>query len=83
MTVGLFTGLLTLPLAPVRGTVWVAEQLLAAAEEQYYDPAAIRARLEEMDRLRQEGAIDEEAAQAEEEQLVQRLLEGRRRQEGG
>jgi len=83
MTVGWLTGLVTLPLAPVRGTVWVAEQILAVAEEQYYDPAAIRARLEEIDRLRQEGAIDEEVAQAEEEQLVQRLLEGRRRQEGG
>ena len=29
---GLFTGLLTLPLAPVRGTMWVAEQLMAEAE---------------------------------------------------
>ncbi|TML00893.1 MAG: gas vesicle protein, partial [Actinobacteria bacterium] len=25
---GLLTGLLTLPLAPVRGTMWVAERLL-------------------------------------------------------
>jgi hypothetical protein len=31
---GLFTGLLTLPLAPIRGTVWVAEQLAAEAERQ-------------------------------------------------
>jgi hypothetical protein len=31
---GLFTGLLTLPLAPLRGTVWVAEQLAAEAERQ-------------------------------------------------
>ena len=31
---GLFTGLLTLPLAPVRGTVWIAEQLAAEAERQ-------------------------------------------------
>jgi len=30
MTVGWLTGLVTLPLAPVRGTVWVAEQILAA-----------------------------------------------------
>ena len=28
---GLFTGLLTLPLAPVRGTRWVAEKLYEAA----------------------------------------------------
>jgi hypothetical protein len=81
---GLFTGLLTLPLAPVRGTMWVAEQLLAAAEEQYYDASRIRARLEQIQRLREDGAIEESVAQAEEEELVQRLLEGRRRQvEGG
>ena len=28
---GLFTGLLGLPLAPLRGTVWVAEQVLQQA----------------------------------------------------
>ena len=32
---GLFTGLLTLPLAPVRGTVWIAEQLAAEAERRF------------------------------------------------
>jgi len=31
---GLFTGLLTLPLAPIRGTMWVAEQVAAEAERQ-------------------------------------------------
>jgi hypothetical protein len=31
---GLFTGLLLLPLAPVRGTIWVAEQVAAEAERQ-------------------------------------------------
>jgi hypothetical protein len=31
---GLFTGLLTLPLAPIRGTVWIAEQLSAEAERE-------------------------------------------------
>jgi hypothetical protein len=29
---GFFTGLLTLPLAPVRGVVWVADQLMEVAE---------------------------------------------------
>ena len=28
---GLLTGLLTLPLAPVRGTIWIAEQLALQA----------------------------------------------------
>ena len=34
---GLFTGLLTLPLAPVRSTVWVAEELADEAERQLRD----------------------------------------------
>ena len=36
-------GLLTLPLAPVRGTIWVAERLLEEAERQLSDPALRRA----------------------------------------
>ena len=76
---GLFTGLLTLPLAPVRGTVWVAEQVLEEAERQYYDPAVIRRQLEEVDRLRQDGKISEEEAEEMEDELVARLMESRRR----
>jgi hypothetical protein len=45
---GLFTGLLTLPLAPVRSVVWVAERILEQAEQQMYDPVAIRRQLSEI-----------------------------------
>lgn len=76
---GLITGLLTLPLAPVRGTVWVAEQVQQEAERQYYDPAVIRRELEEVDRLRTAGDISEEEAEELEDALVERLTEGRRR----
>ena len=33
---GLITGLLTLPLAPVRATGWIAERLLEQAEGELY-----------------------------------------------
>jgi Gas vesicle protein G len=46
---GLLTGLLGLPLAPVRGVVWLAEQIRQQAEDQYYDPARIRAQLDRID----------------------------------
>lgn len=36
---GLFTQLVTLPLAPVRGVVWTVDRVLEAAEKEYYDPA--------------------------------------------
>jgi hypothetical protein len=44
--VGLFTGLLLLPLAPVRGVAWIAEQLLAQAEREADPRESLRLRLE-------------------------------------
>ena len=79
---GLFTGLLTLPLAPVRGTVWVAEQVLDQAESQYYDPSVIRRQLEDVEEQRSSGQITEEGAEAMEDALVERLMESRRRSAG-
>lgn len=76
---GLITGILGLPLAPVRGTVAIAEQVLRAAEDEYYDPARIRAEIEAVDRLRDSGELSEDEAVAREDALVERLLEGRQR----
>ena len=59
---GLLSGILLLPLAPVRGTVWVAEQVLEQAEEEFYDPATIRAQLEQVERLREAGELTEDEA---------------------
>ncbi|MGY0540543.1 gas vesicle protein GvpG [Nocardioides sp. YJ-D4] len=73
---GLITQLLTLPIAPVRGVVWVAEQIQDEAESQYYDPAAIQAALEEVDARREAGLLTEEEAADLEEDLVQRLIAG-------
>lgn len=76
---GLVTGLLGLPLAPVRGTVWVADQVLQQAEQEYYDPSTIRKQLERVDELREREEITAEDAEALEEDLIDRLLEGRSR----
>jgi len=76
---GLLTGLLTLPLAPLRGTVAVAEQVLQQAEEVYYDPATIRRELEEVERLREAGEIEQDEATAWEDHLIERLMVGRSR----
>ena len=74
---GLLTALLTLPIAPLRGTVAVAEQVLRQAEEAYYDPAAIRRELEQVDQLRADGEITEEEAIAWEDQLIERMMVAR------
>lgn len=76
---GLLTGLLSLPLAPVRGTVWVAEQVMRQAEREFYDPASIRRQMEDVDRLRAEGSLSDDEAEAIEDELVQRLLESQSR----
>lgn len=80
---GLITGILGLPLAPLRGTVAVAEQILHQAEEDFYDPARIRAQLEEVARQRASGALSEEEADAWEDELVGRLMVGRNRPREG
>ena len=71
---GLLTNLLTLPLAPVRATVALAEQIRRQAESEYYDPVRIRLQLEQIADLRDSGALSAEEADALEEELIQRLL---------
>jgi hypothetical protein len=75
--VGLITGLLTLPLAPVRGTVWLAERIQEQAEQDFYDEDAIRAQLMELEEARQSGAYDEEEIAAAEDVLIERLMAAR------
>ena len=76
---GLISGLLKLPLSPVLGTVWIAEQIQAAAESEYYDEGAIQAQLREIDAARRAGTIDDAEADAAEDALLERLMEGRAR----
>jgi hypothetical protein len=71
---GLITGLLTLPLAPVRGTVWLAERIQEQAEEELYDESAIRNGLLEIEVARQAGAFDEQELAAAEDALIERLM---------
>lgn len=71
---GLITGLLTLPLAPVRGTVWIAERILEQAEAEMDDEGVIVARLMEIDEARQAGEISEQEAAESEDILLERLI---------
>ena len=73
---GLIGGLLTLPLAPLRGVMSVADKVKDEAERQWYDPASIQQEMLEVERLRETGQMSEADADALEEALLQRLLEG-------
>lgn len=74
---GLISGLLTLPLAPVRGTVWLAERIQEQAEGELYDEGVIRAQLMEIEEAREAGEIGEEEATRAEDELVERLIAAR------
>ncbi len=74
---GLITGLLTFPLAPVRGVVWLADRIREEAERQMYDPATVRRQISEIDRARAAGEMSEEEAADLQSELLDRMIAGR------
>jgi hypothetical protein len=70
---GLFTGLLTLPLAPVRGVMWVAEQVADEVERQMNDEDQIRAELLQLELESDDGLIGEAERTRREDELLERL----------
>lgn len=70
---GLITGLLTLPIAPVRGVVWVAEKLNETAERELHDPHVLRTQLAALNQELEAGDITPEEFEREEERLLDRL----------
>ncbi|MFE6775170.1 gas vesicle protein GvpG [Streptomyces sp. NPDC057702] len=82
---GLVTGLLTLPFAPLRGTAWVVDQVVTAAEREAYDPEPVRAQLRALVAAYEAGDVDEREFDRQEDELLDRLewLEYRQRHLGG
>ncbi|MFE4652862.1 gas vesicle protein GvpG [Streptomyces sp. NPDC005506] len=70
---GLITQIVTFPLAPVRGTAWVVDQLVLAAEREYYDPTPVRDQLAQLEKDLLAGHISEEAFDRREDELLDRL----------
>ncbi|MFI7698260.1 gas vesicle protein GvpG [Nonomuraea sp. NPDC049480] len=68
---GLLGSLATLPLAPVRGVIRLAELIQEQVERETRNPAAIRRALEELDAAREAGELTEE----EHDQAVRRVLQ--------
>ena len=74
---GLLTGLILLPLAPVRGVAWLADQVLDMATQEEYNPAETYQRLAELEEAREAGEISAEECAAAEEALVAALMRAR------
>ncbi|WP_328389731.1 gas vesicle protein GvpG [Streptomyces sp. NBC_00400] len=70
---GLITQFLTLPVAPVRGTVWVLDQVLLTAEREYYDPEPVREELAALEQQLLDGSITSDEFDSREDELLDRL----------
>jgi len=70
---GLITGLLTLPLAPVRGVMWVGEQIALEAERELDEPARVRRELAALEAALDRGELDEAEFERREEELLDAL----------
>lgn len=80
---GLLTGILSLPMAPVRGVVWMVDQLKQHAEAQYYDPALIQRQLAEIDEAHAAGELTDQQRDELQAEWLDRLFEAQRRRETG
>jgi hypothetical protein len=76
---GLFTTLVTLPLAPVRGAVWITEQVAEEADRQLFDEGCIRRELLQLELDCDAGRIGDEERAVLEDDLLERLRTARRR----
>jgi hypothetical protein len=70
---GLFTGLLLLPLAPVRGTVWIAEKLAEEAARELDEGRRVRRQLAETELAYERGELTVEELELIEDELLERM----------
>jgi len=77
---GLFKEIALLPLAPVRGTAWVAEQIADEADRRLFDEDNIKRELVQLEIDAEEGKITQREREAMEDELLERLAVTRRRQ---
>ncbi|HEY9473186.1 MAG TPA: gas vesicle protein GvpG [Mycobacteriales bacterium] len=76
---GLLTGLLTLPLAPVRGVDWLARQVADEADRELCDTSRIQAELRSLVLAADAGLLTEEEFEQAEEQLLDQLEQAEHR----
>lgn len=74
---GLFTALITLPLAPVRAVAWIGDTVANEAYRQWTDPATVRAELDRTEQRWRAGEITEAQRNEIEDALLARLFAGR------
>ena len=76
---GLFKEIALLPLAPVRGTAWVADQLAQEADRRLYDEDNIKRELLQLGLDHEDGVVGPEERERMERDLFDRLAVARAR----
>jgi hypothetical protein len=79
---GLLTGLLLLPLAPVRGTIWVAEKLAEQGAREQDEGVAVRRLLVEAELALDRGELTVAQFEEIEDELLERLETARTAEAG-
>jgi len=79
---GFLTGLLLLPLAPLRGTIWVAERLMEVAEREVDSEGTFKRLLVEAEIAFEAGELSEAEYEQIEDELLERLELARGEGEG-
>ena len=74
---GLISGLVLLPLAPVRGVAWIAEVLAEEADRELAAANSPERALADLEAARATGEIDPDEADAIEADIIARLLDAR------
>ena len=70
---GILTGVLLLPLAPLRATIWLAEKLADYAEQELADQSSVRRLLVEAEIAFESGQLSESEYELVEDELLARL----------
>jgi hypothetical protein len=74
---GIFSSIVTWPLAPVRGVMTIGELIQRRADQEMNNPATTRKQLEELEEARESGEISrEEEDRAQDEIIKARITPG-------
>lgn len=71
---GLMKELVLLPVAPVRGTLWVADRIADEIEREHGGGAAAVRELEQVEEAQRRGELDEREAAERQERIVEEQL---------
>ncbi|MEU1999093.1 gas vesicle protein GvpG [Nocardia gamkensis] len=77
MLFGVVTSILSLPVAPVRGVIWLGELIQDQVDQKMHDPALMRRELEEIDAAAAAGQLSEEERKQAQQAVLDRMT-GRR-----